>query len=161
MLKAPSWQIFLAVFVPLVLSINIPDFWISTTLAILAYGVLFGWFLVVGINLNEQLPDEEKKSDILFIINCFYLILFLSISSILEDGQESEIPIILLLLVVYFAFAFFHVVSFVSQSFLALQELKSRKPTHYSSQSVFLYFFIFIVGIWFIQPRINEYFEDK
>ncbi len=160
MLKASSYQVFLIIFIPLILSVNISDFWISTMFNILGYGMLFAWFLLVGRSLNEQLPDDEKRNDTFFIINCFYLIAFMSLSSILNSDKESEMPAFVLLLAVYFVFAFFYVVSFTAQSFLSIQELKSKKSTHFNSQMVFLYFFIFIVGIWFIQPRLNEYFKE-
>ncbi|MEQ6121137.1 hypothetical protein [Reichenbachiella sp. MALMAid0571] len=159
-LKTTSWQIFLMVFLPLMISAIVTDFLIGSILEIISYNILFGWFLLVGKNLNEQLNDDEIRPDTFFIINCFYLIVFSSIASIMNNGRESEMPMIVLLLTVYFAFAFFYVVYFTAQSFLSMQEIKSRKSSQYSDQLVFLYFFIFIVGIWFIQPRINEYFKS-
>lgn len=159
MLKAQSWQIFLAIFLPLVISINTVDYWLSISFGILSNSILFAWFLLIGKNLNEQLSDNEKRSDTFFIINCFYLILFLSASLILDDDNKGEMPPIVFVMVCYFLFAFLYVVYFTSQSFLLIQRIKTEKRDQLSFQQVFLSFMIFIVGIWVIQPKLNQFSE--
>jgi len=164
LLKISSWQFILLFLIPLFISANITSDWISICLNLFASILIFSWYLFTGKCLNEQLSDDEKESDVFFIINCFYLMVFTSVSSVLNSGQrgdETEMPLVLLVMAIYFVIAFLYVVYFASKSFLSVQEIRSRRSTHYSYQTVFLFFLIFVVGIWFIQPKMNEYFSEK
>jgi len=72
--KAEPWQIFL-VFAGAVLFYGIvPDAQqeLKIIASILLSVIIFGWFLILGTSLNENLPEEDQKTDTLFIISCFY-----------------------------------------------------------------------------------------
>lgn len=156
LLRIKSWQLFLAIFTPVVVS-DILDNWASPLLRIISVGVLFGWYLLVGKELNEQLQEDEKENDLFFILNCLFVIVFLSLLSIFGEREELEGSMWVLLSIFYFLFSFFYIVIFTSRAFLAVQEIKSEKSAYYNNQMVYLLFFVYIIGIWFFQPRINKY----
>lgn len=149
--------------IPLVISLNVTDYWVRVVFDLSVTVIIFGWFLLVGKNLNDELSDGERKPDLLFTINCFYLITLSSLSSILNVGNDTEkdMPLFVLVMVIYFVIAFFQVSYFASNAFLSVQNINPKKPDHYGSQSIFFFFLFFVIGVWFIQPRVNQYFEKS
>ncbi len=156
LLRVTSWQLILIISTPIIVS-AVLDNWVSSLLYIISVGVLFGWYLFAGKELNEQLEEDKKENELFFTFNCLFIIIFLSLSIIFGEGKEHEMPIWILLLTIYFLFSFFYIVIFISRAFLAVQEIKSEKSAHYNYQMVYLLFFVSIIGIWFFQPRINKW----
>lgn len=157
LLKAKSWQLFLLLIIPLIASSLIENYWVGIIVDLGAYALIFGWFLLVGTNLNQHLPPNEKSSDTFFTVNCFYLIVGAFVLPILgESITGAGMPLYILSLSAYFAFSFFYVVYFTSKSFLAVQ---GRESNVYRAEIVFISFFVFIVGLWILQPRIRKIFR--
>ncbi len=156
-LKLKSWQLFILMLTPLILSTIDKVYWVTVTIDIIGYILIFGWFLSVGVNLNESTIDDEKSSDAFFIINCIYLIIITSLSSIFstKQGGDLEMPSYLLFFSTYTVIAYFHVVYFFSKAFIAAQDVLPLKD-RLNWKTVFLLSFIFLVGVWIIQPRINK-----
>ena len=88
--KAEAWQIFLIFLVAIIFSgATLEDQGVLRIVAtILLAVVIFGWLLILGVSLNENLPDNQRKSDTLFIVNGVYAILFISLSAIIEGNVE-------------------------------------------------------------------------
>jgi hypothetical protein len=161
--KLPAWQLFLLIITPLFLSANLSNYLVKIILDITVYFVIFLWYLFVGREVNDRLPEDKRKSDLFFQINCLYMLVFFSLSAVMGDSFEGEnMPVYILLLVLYLAFSFIYVVGFLAKTFESMQSVfYSRKPPEYSSLSIFFFFLIFIIGLWFIQPKINEFVKEN
>lgn len=142
---------------PLILSTIDKVYWVSVTIDIVGFISIFGWFLSVGVNLNESIIEDEKSSDTFFIFNCIYLIIITSLSSIFstKQGGDLEMPSYLLFFSMYTVIAYFYIVYFFSKSFIAAQDVLPLKE-RLNWKATFLLSFIFLIGIWIIQPRINK-----
>lgn len=160
-LKRRPWEVFLVLITPLIMAsaVNEDDYLLKTGLSIFSYIVIFVWYMIVGSSLNDRLPETEYKSDLLFKINCFYLLGFLSISVILRDGSEpieSEMPIYIMALFLYYIFAFLYVVYFTASSYIKV--LEYEKAPRQKPEIVYLSFLIIFLGVWVLQPQLKKVF---
>jgi drug/metabolite transporter (DMT)-like permease len=162
-LKRSSWEVFLVLMTPLIIAsaVNENDYLLKTGLSIFSYIVIFVWYLIVGSSLNDRLPDTEYKSDLLFKINCFYLLGFLSISVILRDGSEpieSEMPLYIVALLLYYVFAFLYVIYFAASSYIKV--LENENAPRPKSEIVYLSFLVIFLGVWVLQPQLKKVFTS-
>ena len=70
-LRRTSLEVFLITFAPLWIASIIEEeyFWMRVSVSILAGLIFFSWYLIIGLKLNEQLPDESFKPDLFFKLN--------------------------------------------------------------------------------------------
>lgn len=158
--KADPWLIFL-IFLGVMLCYGIvPDEQqiLKMASSILLAVVVFGWFLILGKGLNENLPEDEQRSDILFVVSCFYGMLIVSASAIIKGVEIDESQIeYAILLVASFALSTFYVIYFVSTLFSDNQERFLDKEK-LSAELVFILFIAFVVGVLVIQSRVRKFF---
>lgn len=115
---------------------------------------------MIGINLNNSLPPEQFKSDLIFKLSWFYVLALLSSSFIIADPDrvDSDVPIYIFILLGFFVFSFFYIIYFTANSFAVTFEHKDKyfpRP-----EIILLAFLIFPIGIWIIQPRIKKMFKN-
>lgn|SRR5690606_11616143 len=121
--------------------------------------IIFGWFLILGTSLNENLPEEEQKSDALFVVSCIYGILFVSLSAILRDTAiDEEIVEYVIVLVVLFGLSLFYIIYFASVLYASNQERFLEKD-RLSAELVFILFIAFIFGVLVLQGRVRKFFD--
>lgn len=158
--KASSWQIFF-IFLGTILIYGItPEENESLKIAtsILLAVVFFGWFLLLGTSLNDNLPETQQKSDTLFILSCFYGVLAVSVSAILKDVQvDEQMMALAMVLVISFGLSSFYVIYFASVLFGSNQERLMEKEK-LSPELIFILFVGFIFGILLLQSRIKKMF---
>jgi hypothetical protein len=158
--KAESWQIFL-VFVGVMLVYGIvPDEQqaLKIVASILLAVVIFGWFLILGTSLNENLPEDQQKSDTLFVISCFYGILLVSGSAILKDIPiDEDMAGYAIVFVISFGLSFFYVIYFTSTLYASNQE-RFWNGEKLSAEVIFILFIAFIFGVLILQSRVKRFF---
>lgn len=150
----------LAVFViqifPLIVLLNVDDpNWIQKCVTVIEYFIIFSWYFVVGTTLNNMLGYDDRKPDLLFKFNCFYLFVVLSLSKMLDSNTSSEgeeIPISIILLILYFIFSFFHVASFTANSYLSGQAIKRKTDIGF----FYILFFLPFFGSILLHPRLKR-----
>jgi hypothetical protein len=138
---------------------------------IISTGTLMGWFYALGTRLPNRLPSDVNmpvgRFKLFFFIPLIYLScvvfgLFFLFSSAIESGPEPPVgPGILALIIpmhFFSIFCIFHTMYFVAKS---LKGVLLQREVHFSDYAgeFFLIWFYF-VGIWFIQPKVNEIFSD-
>lgn len=133
---------------------DVPRFMASVLLAT----VIFGWFWIVGTSLNENLPEEEQRSDTLFIISCFYCALLVILAAIPGDFLIVNVAAYAVILLVPFVFGFFYMIYFVSVLFTSNQDRFSDKHK-LSAEAIFVLFIVFIFGVLMLQSRIKRFFS--
>jgi hypothetical protein len=112
--------------------------------------ILLFWLLSVGLLLHNKVPVELKKSVTWFKINIYYAIT-LSIIIGLSTFRQIDLVIPFQL---YGIYSFFYALYFVSRSLVVAEEGSKVGADRYLG-TLFLFWFA-PVGIWFLNPRINN-----
>jgi hypothetical protein len=135
---------------------------------ILYIGVFFSWVWSIGIGLQKYIKEGIKLNTRLFkvfffipLIYILFLLLTFSTSffpGVLDGNQfESHIGYILAMMIplhLFSMFCMFFLIYFSAKT-LKTAELH-RKATLNDYIGEFFLFWFFPIGIWFIQPRINN-----
>ena len=138
-------------------------------LMFLFYAVLCGWFYSVVVNLNKKTPDSVKMNLTKFKCSFFSLIIgaFLGyinsyfLFNFVSNGGQVNLAIftpVISVLALLQIFCSFYCVYFASKS-LKTVELQ-REVTFSDYVAVFFLFLFFPIGVLFIQPKINEIFNE-
>lgn len=148
----------------------------SPLFAIIPILLILYWLWSVGVGLNNRLSKELRlqtsKFRISLIIIVLYLVTILIYIWVIMNGWVSynifyrytdngmNLPIFALffLLNVFIAFCFLFSYHFVAK---ILKTAESHRKADFSSYvGDFFLIWLFPIGIWFIQPRINNLVKD-
>jgi len=155
LLKLKSWQIFLIwIFGAIQMQIFMnTDFWYISMGIYL--GLIFGWIYSIGRVLNRHIAKQIKKLNIWSII---YLVSMMPMVIRFHDfvsrsGERFHILILIVSGIIGF-------VSLINIGIISAKALKEKenglklKFTEYLLE--FFLILYFIIGVWFIQPRLNK-----
>ena len=134
---------------------------------ILFFYVFFGWLYTVGTNLNKKLPDTVQMDlEIFKWIIVIPIVFVLRLSSCIFDFPNIDwiyifgktyffvYLLLYLVLIVCMIYCFY----FVAKS---LKAVEFQRPVSFRDYAVEFYSLLFFpIGIWVIQPRINEMFDE-
>ncbi len=134
---------------------------------VLFVSLIFSWFWSVAVGLQHTMPNNvEMKTTKFKLFSCIPLLyisgicvfMFVTLSRI-KPQDLPQIPTewitpILFVLHILSIFGMFYSMYFAAKT-LKTAELQ-RKVTFRDFASEFFMFWIFPVGIWIVQPRINE-----
>jgi hypothetical protein len=181
-LNAKHWQIFLITFgLPLILEIlSIPYMILGNNsliimkvmpfLMVVSMVGFFGWLWAIGVNLQQALPDELKLNTgkfkvFLFLPVLYILIFFVFMHSVMVGAMESgrgigSPPFALIFPMHLFAmFCIIYCLYFAARVFKSAE--LQRKVTFSEFAGEFFLIWFFPVGVWIIQPKINQMMEKK
>lgn len=177
-LKLKHWKLFaLIVVLPVIIqlgtiggfTITRNPFWLIIFFPIsilVSLGSFFGWFYSLGVGLSGKLPDKAKMNLTFFEISLFlpmiYIFLFLCF---IVNGAFSEkgepVPNYLAFIIpihLFMMFCMLYLLYFISKSLKAVELQKSVTFNDYRGE--FFLIWLYPIGIWFIQPRVNEIFKN-
>ncbi len=176
-LKAKHWQLFLLLFgLPFVAQVlfvlaltsggqNSPLFVrFFPALLILYMWPFFGWLWAVGVGLHDKLPKEVqaqmnvKRFKVFLLVPAVYI---LFISLVFVFGAEETLFINLAALIVpLHLFSLFAIISSFVFCAKTLKAVELQRPVKFEDfvGEVVLFWF-WILGVWFLQPRINRIAE--
>ena len=125
--------------------------------------VVFNWFYAIGSWSNSQLPDHLKKSIILYGLGLATPIIYLILVIILyfpalESSTPPPPPTWMMPMHFLSMIGIFYGIWFSARQFMALQ--KGHEVDFMIFSSTFLFMWIFPLGIWLIQPSVNELFDQ-
>ncbi|MFT6746334.1 MAG: hypothetical protein ACJAZ2_000673 [Glaciecola sp.] len=150
-------------------------------LMLVGMATFYGWFWSVGVGLQKFIPDEAKMNVKLFkvflafpfvyiigIFSCVALVFTDLIDSMdlmfFMDMENPNVSLIItavsivLLLHLFAMFCNFYCLYFVARTVKTAELQKTVKFEEYIAEFFLLWFFA--VGVWFIQPKVNEFVED-
>ena len=174
-LRAKHWQIFLLLFViPSIAEAFLSGFitagpirfwtdvgpagFLYLGVGLLEMGCLFVWLRSLGSFLNSsQRPDLKLKTRIFGIATIYPFVYVPVFSFDLLVGRDMPTAILLplhLLAMSCFIYAF----AFVAKSLVIANRCKRAVLRDYALQFFQLWFFP--VGVWWIQPRINQLYAE-
>ncbi len=185
-LKAKHWQIFVAVLgLPILLEIILMPSFIESDkpgymvkfmslIMILFAGGLIGWLWSVAIGLQKKIPlgikMKVRKFKILSIIPITYIFLLTILIStgfggLIHNEQEPSgamigtLSAIILPLHLLSMFGIFYSLYFVAKTFKTVE--LQREVTFSDFAGEFFLFWFFPIGIWVVQPKINNMITDN
>jgi hypothetical protein len=136
---------------------------------ILYSAIFFGWFYSLGTNLHQKLPTTVNmnlnifKIFILFPV-VYLLIISLGIAYLFSNTSflQNLNPVIFILIIpfhLFSMFCIFYCLYFISKALKAVEWQKQVTFSDYAGEFFLLWFFP--IGIWIIQPRINQLFDNN
>ena len=165
-LKLRHWELFLMLALPTAMCFlfKVP----FAPLVIAAIGlflmlVLFGWMFSVGAWCNSKLPEDRKSGVILyaiaFLLPIVYLLLYimLVLPQLGPDNPRLGPPIWMLPMHMFSLAGIFYAFWFTARKYKSLLENQDADFLIFSS--TFFLLFIFPIGIWIIQPSVNELYH--
>jgi hypothetical protein len=182
LLKLKHWQIFLLVVgIPIVIQF-IQTIWIVASgneveagsapslglLIIIPLLIYYLWIQQVGkkFSRSEGSPPMKTKKFLLSVwVSCFsnfFLFIYFWFYPYNLDRAEGEevIPITVIALILFIALmTLFHCLSFMAKALVQLE--REREITSSEFFSEFVMAVIFPIGIWLLQPRINQLEIEK
>jgi len=167
-LQAKSWQMFLLIFVPMIL----PTFMAPLSSGLLVFQVttiawmfiVVGWLYSVGIAANNKVPDELRRNPTLYRFGLMFAIIYMCAVQFffigsLEAGKPPEPPAWLIPAHLLSMFFLFYGLLFTAKQFTTCEQQKNAKFLEHSGP--FFLFWFCPLGVWFLQPKINDLFANK
>lgn len=178
-LRLKHWQLFSLLFTPAVLFqffimgsiVSRQDstamFYFFSIMMVLFVGVFFGWFYALGVNLHKKLPltvsmNVARFRIFLFIPVAYMLTFALSVFCLPGNMPSEELPNLKIIgiglfLHLFSMFCIFYCLYFIAK---ALKAVEWQKPVTFNDfAGEFFMIWMFPVGVWIIQPRINKLFS--
>ncbi len=162
-LRLRHWELFLMLVLPTVLCFmfRIPfRGLVIASIALFLMIVLFAWMFSVGAWSNAQLPAERRRGLLLYgaglVLPIVYLLLFiiLVMPKLESATPPSQQPLWILPMHMLSMAGVFYGIWFTAKQFKSLQENEDADFLIFSS--MFFLLFIFPLGVWIIQPSVNQ-----
>ena len=141
------WQLFLIFFLPLFIGLHLENEFYKGIVNSLSFAFIIIYYFSIGEFLKDFALLMHQN---FFRFNCIYLLLFAMLSN---AGDLIENAIIMGAVSFYALIALLQVVDHLA---LLLRITEKKAVNDYKQKSEFLLFFIWPIGIWFVQPRINN-----
>lgn len=164
-LKLKPWELFLMLALPTIMTLTfgIPlEPLVVASIGLFMLLVLFLWMFSVGYWANRRLPETRRLSPLPYaaglVIPLVYLLMyiFLYIPQ-LADGAPSKPPLWLLPMHMLSLAVIFYGIWYTARQLKSLQENEEADFMIFSS--TFFLLFVFPLGVWLIQPGVNELYQ--
>ena len=166
-LKLRHWELFLMLSLPTIMSLmfDIPfKRLVVASIGMFVMIVLFAWMYSIGAWSNARLPPERRRGLLLYALGLAVPIVYVLMYIVLViPGLESPtpprqppqwmLPMHMLSMV-----GVFYGIWFTARQFKSLQE--SQEADFLIFSSMFFLLFIFPLGIWIIQPNVNQLYHE-
>ena len=169
-LDAKAWQLFVVIlgglylpsFLGGVLRIHVPPaMGIFTT--IIYIGCLAGWLWTLGTELNKRVPAEIRMDPRYLRPGLIYAFGIFTLSSTIRGlfGFEvwKTVSPLFTLLQIFAVVCILYAMYFVAKNLAMVEKQEEVKLYDYAGLMLLLY--LFPIGVWIIQPRINEMFKNE
>ena len=162
-LKLKHWELFLMLVLPtaMTLTFGIPlKPLVVATIGLFLLLVLFLWMFSIGAWANARLPEAQRHSPLPFAaglaLPLLYLLMyiFLYIPELEQGGAPQRPPLWLLPMHMLSMVGIFYGLWYTARQLKSLQENEQADFMIFSS--TFFLLFIFPLGIWLIQPAVNQ-----
>ncbi|MBX9781001.1 MAG: hypothetical protein K2X26_11700 [Chitinophagaceae bacterium] len=153
-LKLNTALLFILITAPWVVNLFFENQDYRLYVSIFANTILLLWFFSLDAELTKRIPSKIRPSNTMFILNSVLIYLGNCIAVIFLEPQTSfTVTGIAALPFLYIFYALFSIFSHLSK-ILTYAEEEKEIPTSKRIGEMFSFFF-FIVGIWWLQPRIQ------
>lgn len=190
-LKAKHWQLFLYTFGILIVpqlimmmisfisiinqtEINqiviIGHFAMTPTLTLVSLTILFGWFWAIGIGLQNKLPENVTLNtgrfkffftSALVYFLFFITLFFISVLGIFPSDKQNTLRLFFVIvpLHLFSMICMFYCLYFVAKTFKTVELQRDVTFSDFAGEFFLIWFYP--IGIWTLQPKINELAKNK
>lgn len=135
---------------------------VAATIGLFMMLVLFLWMFSIGAWSNQHLPESRRRSPLPFafslVVPLVYLLMYIFLYiPLLADGAPSKPPLWLLPMHMLSMVGIFYGIWYTSRQLKSLQENQDADFLIFSS--TFFLLFIFPIGVWLIQPNVNQLYN--
>lgn len=144
-------------------------FYYFPLVTILFIGLLFAWLYTLGANLYDKLPPittlNIARFKLFLVIPIVYILLFsvlaVSIISSITNGEQLHLASYTLIIPLHLfsMFCIFYCVYFIAKALKTIELQRTVTFSDYAGE--FILIWLFPLGIWIIQPRINKLFDKS
>ena len=152
--RALPWQLFALFVAPIVVAVLVPQLRLVFLLSVVA---VIGWYWTIGVESNNRLSPELRKSIALITLAYLFVAVYLAVFVLVFVPQaqaQGRMPVIVAPLHGLAVGALFYGFWFVSKQFTTLRE--KRAVEFLEAIVPFLLLWFFPIGVWFVQPQVNE-----
>ncbi|MDH5473986.1 MAG: hypothetical protein OEY61_14160 [Gammaproteobacteria bacterium] len=167
-LTGKSWQIFLVLISPMlllpVILVNLQSMQWFGYLWLMTMVLFIGWLYSIGSFANNNAPDNLRKNPRLYKVGFLIPLIYGVLLNIyffpeLELGKNTKPPFWLIPLHLLSMLGIFYGLLFTAKRLVTLQ--RSEKIGFFEYSGAFFLFWFFPIGIWFLQPKVNQLYNEK
>ncbi len=161
-LKLRHWELFLMLALPTIMSLmfDIPfKPLVAASIGLFILLVLFAWMFSIGAWSNRRLPESRRRSLLPFTVGLtipvIYILMYITLYiPLLKNGAPPRPPLWMLPMHMFSLVGIFYGIWYTARQFKSLQESEDADFMIFSS--TFFLLFIFPLGLWLIQPGVNQ-----
>ena len=163
-LRAKHWQLFIALVGSMffaqammansVMSGDSPNPLVMAIPAFFMAVVFFGWLWSVASACSKVLPPELASSTKPMLFGLVYALVYLLISSSFFFGSNGQLPGYIIVMHLLAMASIFYALGFTAKQLAKLEQ--GINVSFFSYSGPFFLFWFFPIGIWFIQPKVNQ-----
>lgn len=167
-LTGKSWQVFIVLIMPIIIqAVFTPAFNAMQLFGLIWFAfmaIYLLWLYTIGIFANNNVPGDLRKHTYLYK-SCLSLPLFYAVLlniyffPNLELGQGTTPPFWLIPLHLLSMLGIFYGLLFTAKSLVTLH--RSENVGFFEYSGAFFLFWFFPIGIWFLQPRVNQLYKKN
>lgn len=167
-LKAKRWQLYI-VLIALIFLAQAPIFNfnlesdVSSALPFLPAFLIgiffFGWLWAIASACVKELPPELATSPIPMQVGLIYALVYLVLAGIFFFGPDSQPPSYIAIPHLFAMAAIFYSMGFTAKQLTKVEQ--NQDVSFFSYSGPFFLFWFFFIGIWFIQPKVNQLLGQK
>lgn len=168
-LKAKHWQLFIALVGIMILgqvfmvnsirSGQVPSALSFVVPMVLIGIVYFGWLWAISAACHRALPPELASSPRPMQIGLIYAFLYIILSGTFVFGPGMKPPAYIFIPHFLAMAAIFYSLGFTAKQLTKLQQ--NEDVSFFSYSGPFFLFWFFPIGVWFIQPKVNQLLGTK
>ena len=158
--KARHWQIATMQIIPLICIFVLGDIfspWQLGFMWVLLIGITVVWLYSIGTVANRSVDQTLQKNPMLFSFSALATVLvFILVLVMMYRASELQLPPPGWLIYVLFTGlgSFFYTLWFAASQLVAAE--KQAEPFYIEYAFPMLGFWFGVVGVWFLQPRVNR-----
>ncbi len=165
-LKLRHWELFLMLALPTIMCLmfDIPfEPLVVASIGLFLMLVLFAWMFSIGAWSNGQLPPERRRSLLPYGVGLalplVYVLMYiiLVVPELASATPPQRPPLWMLPMHMFSMVGIFYGIWFTARQFKSLQEREDADFMIFSS--MFFLLFIFPLGVWLIQPNVNQLYH--
>jgi hypothetical protein len=159
------WKLFLVFFICIIASF-ISSVGLIVDLA--CWMIYTGWVYHIGVSTYELVPDRSKPGSKYFKFSCVFIPLVIILMVALQIGEDIlnihfkpviSYNVILLIFPIYVLWSWVYISMYAARMLESVIEGKLL----YKSDAMkgFVCFFVFPIGVWYIQPAIQKILNEN
>jgi hypothetical protein len=156
LLFVKHWLVFILLLIGLWFqTLTVEDNELQTAILSVAGVVLyFLWPISMGFQLRKYLPPNVRINFSLYIVNMVAWLTIYSLTIMVFGGFDFNFEGINIIPLIYLLYAFVHFLMFPAKLIKSIE--KGGKAWIYEYFGYFLLILFLPVGIWYLQPRVNN-----